>query len=218
VLLLLLCAVAAGACAPAFALRVPGAQIDWRRVAAGPAIVSVFEFEGSGSLTPRADWTYSAVRNVDEAVTARITGLGGRAFVPDDVAHTDVPYGDFRRWSSRALQEIAGKIAGTRASPHRSVAAWRFPDSLTTLRAALRADFVLAVLFIDAYEPAAGAAGTAPATARYRAAQTGIACLVDLADGRVVACESAPRPFGDLRSRDAARDAVADIVAPTGRS
>jgi hypothetical protein len=199
---------AAAGCGHGFLLRAPGAPRDWKRIAAGPAVVSVVEFDGSGSLKPRADWTYDAAVNVDAAVAARVQRAGGRTFVPADVAHTDVTSDDFRHWSSATLQEIAGKIAGTTSSPRRSVGEWRFPASLTTWRAALAADFVLTVLFIDAYEPGAPAS----ASSRYDAAQTGIACLVDLGDGRVVACATSTQRFGDLRTAEPARAAVADLA------
>ena len=202
-----------GGCGPALATRIPDVRIAAARIAAGPSSVSVFEFGGDGSLTSRPDWTGDAAQNVDAAVTARITVNGGRTFVPEDVAHTDVPYGDFRRWASGALQEIAGALAGTRASAHRSVGEWRYPQSLSTWRAALRADFVLAVLFADAYESAGrGAAATPPAAAAYRAAKTGIACVVSLGDGRIVWCETARVAFGDLRAAESARAAVGAIV------
>jgi hypothetical protein len=191
------------ACAPAFELRVPGVRTG--RIAAGPAIVAVFEFDANGGLTPHAEWTRTAAKHVDAAVAARAVSGGGRRFVPEDVAHTDVTYGDFRRWSNGALQEIANKHAGRKPSPHRSVGDWRFPASLTTWRAALGVDFVVAVVFIDAYQTAM------PATARYQAAQTGIACTVDLADGRIVSCQLAPA-FGDLRTRDGVDAAVGELL------
>ena len=94
---------------------------------------------------------------------------------------------------------------------------WRYPQSLSTWHAALAADFVLAVLFADAYEPAGQAtpatAGGELEAARYRAAQTGIACAVDLSNGRVVWCQTAGVAFGDLRTPEAARRAVGAIVA-----
>ena len=205
---------AAAGCGSGFVLSVPGAPRDCRRIAAGPAVVSVFEFEASGGLKQRADWTYDASQNVDAAVAARVKRGGGRTFVPADVAHTDVTSDDFRHWASASLQEIAGTIAKTRSSAHQSVADWRFPQSLSTWHAALGSDVVLILLFVDAYEPAAPAAtGSSSATStRYDAAQTGIACLVDTSDSRVVACGTSPRRFGDLRTGEAARDAVEDIV------
>lgn len=205
------------ACAPAFSTRTAGVRIVPGRLAVGPAIVAVVEFDGNGNLLPRADWAATAAQNVDAAVAARVIASGGRIFVAADVAHTDVTYGDFRHWSSGALQEIAGKLTGSRASEHRSVADWRYPQSLATWRAALAADFVLAVLFADAYETAGQAtpatAGGEREAARYRAAQTGIACAVDLSDGRIVWCETARAAFGDLRTPEAARRAVGAIVA-----
>jgi len=206
---------AAAGCGPAFRLVVTDAPKDCRRIAAGPAVVSVFEFEASGSLKQRDDWTYDAGRNVDAAVAARVKRGGGRTFVAADVAHTDVTSDDFRHWGSGALQEIGGTIARTRSSAHQSVADWRFPQSLSTWRAALGADFVLILLFVDAYEVVAPAtAGSSSSTSsRYDAAQTGIACLVDTNDGRIVACGTSTRRFGDLRTAEAARDAVEDIVA-----
>jgi hypothetical protein len=205
---------AAAGCGSAFQLRVPGAPRGCGRLAAGPAVVSVFEFDANASLKPRGDWTYDANRNVDAAVAARVKQGGGRPFVAADVAHTDVTADDFRHWTSVALQEIAGKIAGTKSSPHQSVGEWRFPQSLTTWRAALGADSVLALLFIDAYEPGAptGGGSSASTSSRYDAAQTGIACLVNVDDSRIVACEPSARRFGDLRTAESARDAVADVV------
>ena len=197
---------AAGGCGPAFLLSVPQAPEDCRRIAAGPAVVSVFEFDAGGNLKQRNDWTYDASRNVDAAVAARVKRSGGRTFAAEDLAHTDVTSDDFRHWGSATLQEIAGTIAKTRSSAHHSVAEWRFPQSLATWRAALGSDFALIVLFVDAYEPAAP-------SSRYDAAQTGIACLVDFADGRIVACAPSTRRFGDLRTGEAARDAVEDVVA-----
>jgi len=178
-------------------------------------VVSVFEFDASASLKPRSDWTYDAARNVDAAVGARVKRGGARTFVAADVAHTDVTSDDFRHWTSTTLQEIAGKISGTKSSARQSVGEWQFPQSLATWRAALGADFVLAVLFLDAYEAAAPAAtGSSGSTSsRYDAAQTGLACLVNLEDGRVVACTPSTHRFGDLRTADSARDAVDDVVA-----
>jgi hypothetical protein len=177
-------------------------------------VVSVFEFDASGALKPRNDWTYDATQAVDAAVGARIKRGGGRTFVAADVAHTDVTSDDFRHWVSTSLQEIAGKIAGTKPSARQSVGEWRFPHSLTTWRPTLGSDFALSVLFIDAYEPAApgGAASSSATSSRYDAAQTGIACLVNLDDGRIVACGTSTRRFGDLRAAEPARDAVADVV------
>jgi hypothetical protein len=204
----------APACAPGFLHRVPGAPTGCTRIAAGPAVVSVVEFDAGGGLKPRADWTHDATLNVDAGVAERVKRGGGRTYVAADVAHTDVTSDDFRRWASGALQEIAGKIAGTRASPRRSVGEWQFGQSLATWRPALGADLVLAVLFVDAYEPTAAASpGSSRSTSsRYDAAQTGIACLVDLGDGRIVACGASARRFGDLRTPEAARDAVAEVV------
>ena len=207
---------AAAACGPAFLLRTPDAPKDCGRIAAGPAVVSVFEFDPSGGLKPRSDWTYDAGQNVDAALAGRLEHGGGRPFVGADVAHTDVTSDDFRHWASKALQEIAGKIANTTSSAQQSVADWRFPQSLTTWRAALGSDFVLSLLLVDAYEPAApggtGSSSSASTSSRYDAAQTGIACLVDLDDSRVVACGTSARRFGDLRTGEAARDAVQDLV------
>ena len=82
---------------------------------------SVVEFDGSGKLSPRPDWAADAAQNVDAAVAARVTANGGRTFVAADVAHTDVAYGDFRRWSSGALQEIA---ASSMAAGRRRTGRW----------------------------------------------------------------------------------------------
>jgi hypothetical protein len=205
---------AAAGCGSGFSLRVPSAPKECARIAAGPTVVKVFEFDAAGTLKPRGDWTYDANQNVDAAVAARVKQRGGRTFVAADVAHTDVTSDDFRHWASGALQEIAGQVAGSKPSAHRSVGEWQYPQSLTTWRAALGADFALSTLFIDAYEPAAptGTGATGSTSSRYDAAQTGIVCLVDLGDSRIVVCAPSTGRFGDLRTPDGARDAVADVV------
>lgn len=210
-LLALAAGTAAAGCGPGFRLSVPGAPKDCRRIAAGPAVVSVFESDANGGLKQRADWTYDASRNVDAAVAARVRRGGGRTIAPADVAHTDVTSDDFRHWGSTTLQDIAGAITKTRPSAHQSVADWRFPQSLATWRAALQSDFGLLVLLIDAYE-VAGPESSSSTSSRYDTAQTGIACLVDFSDGRIVACNPAARRFGDLRTGESARDAVEDLV------
>ena len=206
---------AAAGCGSGFVLSVPGAPKDCRRIAAGPAVVSVFEFEASGGLKQRADWTYDATQNVDAAVAARVKRGGGRTFVPADVAHTDVTSDDFRHWASAALQEIAGTIAktpvlgapvgGGLAIPAESVDLARRAGGGLRLdppfRRRLRARRAGRNWIIRA------------TSTRYDAAQTGIACLVDTSDGRVVACGTSTRRFGDLRTGEAARDAVEDVVA-----
>jgi hypothetical protein len=203
---------AAAACGPGFLLRAPDAPKDCGRIAAGPAVVSVFEFDPSGGLKPRSDWTYDAGQNVDAAIAARVKHAGGRTFVAADVAHTDVTSDDFRHWASKTLQEIAAAIAKNQPPAHQSVADWRFPESLTTWRAALGSDFALVLLFVDAYEPVATGPSSS-ASSRYDPAQTGVACLVSFKDSRVVACGTSPRRFGDLRTGESARDAVDDLVA-----
>jgi hypothetical protein len=207
-------ACAAAACGPAFLLRTPDAPKDCGRIAAGPAVVSVFEFDPSGGLKPRSDWTYDAGQNVDAALAARVKHGGGRTFVAADVAHTDVTSDDFRHWASKTLQEIAAAIAKNQAPVHQSVSDWRFPERLTTWRAALGSDFALVLLFVDAYEPAGtGPSSSASTSSRYDPAQTGIACLVDFHDSRIVACGMSPRRFDDLRTGESARAAVDDLVA-----
>jgi hypothetical protein len=204
------------ACSATFATKVPGVQILPSRLAAGPANVAIFEFGGDGKLTPRPDWTRAAAKQVDAAVGGRVAGNGGRVFVAEDVAHTDVGYGDFRHWSNAALQEVAATVAGTRASTHRSVAEWRFPNSLATWRAALGVDFVLVVGFVDAHETSGITSSNPTTTVAYHADQTGIACVVDLSDGRLVWCETL-RTFGNLRTPEAARDAVGELVKELSR-
>ena len=114
-----------------------------RRIATGPAVVSVFEFEASGGLKQRADWTYDASQSVDAAVAARVKRGGGRTFVAADVAHTDVTSDDFRHWGSAALQEIAGTIAKTRVLGAPVGGGLAIPaESVDLGRAALGADFV----------------------------------------------------------------------------
>ena len=122
-----------------------------------------------------------------------------RTFVATDVASTDVHVRSTLP-ATGARQRLQGSPAQsqkTQSSAHPSVAGLAIPaKSVSTSASHAESGRSLQSSFSwTACEPAAPPGLDRPRrNSRYDAAQTGIACLVDTSDSRVVACGTSPRP------------------------
>jgi hypothetical protein len=203
-------------CGPALAMRVSNIHVVPSQLSAMPAMVEISELDARQTWTPREDWTSAATVNVDAAVDYVVAANEGDSFDAGDVANTEIPYGAFRRWSKLALTQIAAELDGSQRLSHRSISEWRFDYDLRSWRHRLQSDFVLVVLFRDAHNTVGHVLVNAltPIFLRVYAQQVGIACVVDLRDGRIVWCESYVDPGGDLRDRLGATRAVNRLLRP----
>jgi hypothetical protein len=158
------------------------------RIAAIPPHVVVSELDASGRHTPNAAWSAGATLQVGNAVAAWTRARGGRTFTAAEVASASPPYADVAHWLDEALESIAHSMYG--GTDHRSVGEWRWRSpGLAPWRAALGSDFVLAFRAWDSHETTGRAVASVLMTDRGgHSHQTSIACLLSLADGRVVSC------------------------------
>jgi hypothetical protein len=209
------CLLLAPACST-FATRVPDVQIIPARLAAMPTDVEVYELDTPGvrgQLTFMPTWTETAKSNVDQAVERIVASRGGRPFDRRLINETDATSGLFSQWSRNALFDIEDKMAGRSESKRRSVGEWRFPQSLEKWRTAVNSDFLLLTLFRDEYQSLADALLNLSVPRVFfakLAKQMGIACIMDLRDGRMVQCER--RVFGDLRTPEGAAEDVGRLL------
>jgi hypothetical protein len=220
--LCLVAALASLGCASAFETRVADVDLRAPRVAALPAHVVISEYDVTGAFTPNAEWTQSATLFTNVAVERWVKARGGRMIQRNDLQGTAVAQEEVGRWLDETLESISNAMA--RGSENQSVASWRLRRPLSDWRAALGADYVLGFRAWDAHETA----GVRAANAVFKTGgpghprNVGIACLLSLADGRVVACSRAAavnvkRKYlfindSDLESPEAADSAVAYIL------
>lgn len=194
------------------ATRVPDVSISAPRMVVMPAYVEVFELNASGETVFRPDWQAVAARNVETALERLIRANGARMFSEKDVGETKVRYSAFRRWTTVSMEEILDELDGRSHADHHSVGEWRFPFKLATWREALNADFALVVRFWDGFQSPDLALLNMVAPVRHTGKQTGVACVLDLRDGRVVWCDRTARGYGDLRAPADAEKAVGRLL------
>jgi hypothetical protein len=111
-----------------------------------------------------------------------------------------------------SMEEILGELDGRSNADHHSVGEWRFPFKLATWREALNADFALVVRFWDGFQSPGMVLLNMAAPVRHTGKQTGIACVLDLRDGRVVWCDRTTSQYGDLRAPADAEKAVSRLL------
>lgn len=107
---------------------------------------------------------------------------------------------------------IAREIDGRGESYHRSVAEWRWLVDMATWRERLGADFVLVVQFRDAHVTGGRVVANVFSPIQVWPRRVGTACVVDLEDGRVVACSQNTSGSRGLQTAAEARDAVNELL------
>ena len=204
--------VAAQACAAPFATRVRNIKAAPARVAAMPADVEVYQLDAEEELTRVENATAIAEQAVISEVNRWVTEHGGRTFDRKDVYGTKVGYLSFRQWAEGALEQIAVEIDGRRRTNRQSVAEWRWLANMETWHERLGADFVLVVRFRDANATGGRVAMNFVSPNQVWARRVGTACVVDMRDGRIVACHQETSGSGKLQTQAEARDAVEDLL------
>jgi hypothetical protein len=207
-------------CAPTFVLKVPNVGVDWGRVVAMPADAEISELDFDAHLTLRKDWSAVGTANANEVLGSFLEAYGVRMFDGKSVTGTNVSFWGFREWAMTSLIEITEEIYGQPREKHHSIAEWRWRASLASWREALKADFVLAVLFQDSHMTTGRAALNVLSPVMYYPRQVGTACLIDMADGRIVWCEHVSDTTGSVRTQSGAQIAVDPLLTrfvPAGR-
>lgn len=205
---LLLCT----ACAPAFQRRDPYATVVPARIAALPALTSAEELAVGGDRKPLTQWSGAMAEALDPEIERLVVGKHGQVFDDED-ATVPAVYPAFRRWTTVALPEIAAQMLGRADYGLHSVDKWGFGKDIRRVQERLAADFALVTFFRDTRRTAGHVVANALTGRHYYFLQVGVACLVDLAVGRMVWCNAKADSWPDLSVPANARKAVDDLLS-----
>ncbi len=207
--------VAVSGCAPSLVMKPQGVRITTPRMAAMEANVEIRERDINGMYTLKSDWTELAKKNVDQAIESIGEANGVDVFDRSAIGQAEPPYGAFVNWIERSVSEISAQRRGLIDTGRRSVTEWRFHyGGLDEWQKTLDADFVLVVLFRDAHLTTGAAVANVFSMVRVYPLQIGMACVVDLRDGRLVWCEDSVSTIGNLRLLSSAWLAVDSLLTP----
>jgi hypothetical protein len=181
-----------------------GARIPSSRLAGMPAIGETFSLDTGGTFIPQEDMAALAGQSINDAINYRLHVHGARMFTWDTVRKMPNAH-DFVEWSSHSMEEIILELIGKSRQEHASVGDFRYRGDLTTWRRSLAADYLLISYFINGYDTRARAASW---TTSEHAARRALACIVDLADGRIVWCRFTDAETDTVLTRGGAQEVV----------
>jgi hypothetical protein len=207
----LVCALGALGCSPAFQNRLPDVVVTPARMVVLPVLVKELELDASEETTVQSDPSAIVRSNIEAAVGAQTAARGAHAFSPHAMDGRDpslrLLYARLWRWTETASLEIAAQKDGHRDFGRHSVGDWRFHGDLGPLADALQADTALTVLIRETKQSAARAM---MGGIYWR--QIGAACLISLHDGRMLWCAAKVDAWGDLQTPAVADAAVRELA------
>src|SRR5580698_5417022 len=194
-------------CGPTFQNRVPEVAIVPSRMIVLPVLVRVYELDANDDRTVQGDATDVVRSNIEEAVRAQASLRRLRVFSPNDLKGQDesvrLLFARLWRWTESASIEIAAQKTGHRNFGLHSVGDWRFRPSPAALSEALAADTALTVMISDTHLTVGYASWK----------QIGVACLLDLHDGRMIWCDALVDAWRSLKNPAIAQEAVHELLA-----
>lgn len=192
------------------------------RVLLMPLDVELSELTAGGMLEPRADWTEQAKAHVRAALEEALRGKRAALVLYNP------PAGEPEQTKAdRQLLELHDLVAGAilrngfvPLPTKKGRFDWSLGDGVKPLHERTKADYALFVLLRDSYASAGrvalmvGSALIAPFTGTVvpGGTQVGIASLVDLRGGEIVWFNRLSSGSGDLRTPEAARRAITNLL------
>lgn len=224
-ILLLIAAIAVAGCAQATAFS---RTESIRQRPAGVRVllmrpdIELSELTVGGLREPKADWTAAAEEHVVAALRAELQGK--KATLVPYLPPTQNPAREYAHTQLVKLHDIVGgailihKYLPALALPtKKDTFDWSLGQGVNVLRDDYGAEYCLFVLFRDSYA-SAGRKAMMVGAALFGVAipggtQVGFASLVDLQSGDILWFNRLINPAGDLRTPEAARKAVQDLLA-----
>ncbi|MGF1641653.1 MAG: hypothetical protein ACFCUO_11955 [Rhodospirillales bacterium] len=193
------------------------------RVLLMPVDVAIYELTAGGLLEPKADWTASARTNVREAVVDSL-----RQRTTEVVVYVEGPgEPEVRRDQIQLvkLHEAVGQTilvqkyhpGGDLLPTKKGVFDWSLGPKVASLRDEYDADYALFVFLRDSHSSGGRVAAGIMMALLFGVAlpggqQLGFASLVDLETGDIVWFNRSQSGFGDLRTPEASRSSVAELM------
>lgn len=179
--------------------------------------VELFSISAGGVIEPRADWTDTAQKHLQEAIRKKMSGLAlntqflseqdGDAFADISALHAAVA-------QSISLHHMRG---GSFQLPTKNGQLdWSIGEAVQPIREKLRADYGLFVWMRDSYasseRKAAMVALALLGVGIGGGVQTGYASLVDMRTGQIMWFNHLQRASGDLREHDPAVETLSSLL------
>jgi hypothetical protein len=201
------------ACEAAFQNRVGDARIATAQIAALPIGRVAYTLDSFDARVEKEEWANGMEGFMVPVLQRFVTGCGGRV-VEDREVEECPPCARLSKWVASAGMEVAAHKAGRGETGRRSVGDWVYTGDVTPVQKALAAKIALVVAFKDTRD--AADAGTPPPARAEAAAwkKLGVACLVDLVDGRMLWCEAREDSLADLTNLAGARRAMEQLLTP----
>jgi hypothetical protein len=209
----LACAAIALACEPAFQGRVSDTPIATAHIAALPIGRVAYTLDTFDARVEKEEWANGMEGFMYPVLQRYVTGCGGHVMADHEFEEC-VPCVRLSKWVAQAGMEVAAHKAGRGETRRRSVADWVYTGDLGPAQKALGAKVALVIAFKDTRD--AADAGAPPSGHGDAAAwkKQGVACLVDLVDGRMLWCEAREDTLRDLSTLAGARRAMEQLIAP----
>ena len=190
--------VAATGCTSALQNRVPAEGISPDRLVAVPPQVVIYTLDINTQRSVE-DQPTDAIANTADQVLRKIVDRQRARFADREALAACGPAcANFYQWGGRATLEIGLQREQIKNFGFHSVSDWAFHNDLSTVRAALGADFVLFVTLKQTREPNGQNTVIAPGHTYIHGKQIDAACVADLRDGAMVWCTSLQDDIGDL--------------------
>lgn len=202
------------ACAAAFPSRVPDVRVAGAKIAALPIGRVAYTLDTFDARVEKEGWANGMEGFMYPVLRQYVAGCGGRV-IEDREMEECPPCARLAKWAAEAGMEIAAHKAGRGETRRRSVADWVYTGDVTPIEKALGAKAALLVAFKDTRAAVDGGAAVpaGPGTpAGWK--KVGVACLIDLVDGRMLWCETREDKLEDLSSLTGARQALEQLLKP----
>ncbi len=184
--------------------------------------IELYELSVGGLLEPKADWTATAREHVTAALGAAFQAKNARV-IPYQPP-TQNPSKVYAHTQLVKLHDVVGGtilrhkyVAGLELPTKKDKFDWTLGQDVHVLREDSGAEYGLFILFRDSYASAGRKAmmfvAALGGVGIPGGAQVGFASLVDLQSGDIVWFNRLINPAGDLRTPEAARKAVENLLA-----
>jgi hypothetical protein len=197
---------------PVFQKRAQNVSVVPARIVSLPTYTDAYELGLGADPKPLGTWATTMAERLNPEIDRWVIGNRGHNF-HDEGATVPAVYPKFRRWTIRALPEIAAQATGKADFKLYSVDKWGFGQDLGKVRERLDADFVLVTWFKDTRRTGGHQVAYVLSGVHFYYLQVGVACLVDLASGTMAWCNAkSDASWGDLAVPANADKAVSELL------
>lgn len=189
-------------CIPAVQNRAAPQAIAPPGLVALPPQVLVYTVDWLGRRDAVESLTNYVVLGLERRLPAIVAANGGHIASTEQLKRCGSPCVEFFLWGGRAALQIGLQREKLRDYGRHSVTDWGFWQDLSPVRASLKADFALFLVFTQARGTSGRKAMEVLLSSYIPGKQLDVACIADLHDGKMTWCTSRGDDSHDLADPD----------------